>query len=129
MHGRLSSSTFALTPSPSFPSSLYVLWKNMAVFRSNLSFTDEQRAFAPDLEPAFENLLRTVNVDEALITTLKVNMINDRETFVGLDDTEAGFKNIAPDLGIDFVNGGLADKREMSRLIAAWKQARLTSET
>ena len=43
-------------------------------------------------------------------------MIKDRETFVVLDDTEAGFKNIAPDLG---VNGGLANKREMSRLIEA----------
>ena len=68
-------------------------------------------------------------MDEALITALKVNIINDRETFVGLDDTEAGFKNIAPDLGVDLVNGGLAHKREMSRLISAWKQARIASET
>ena len=86
----------------------------MAVFRSTLTFTDEQKAFAPDLEPAFENLLRTLNVDEALITALKVNLINDRETFVGLDDNEAGFKNIAPDLGIDPENGGLAHKREVT---------------
>ena len=101
----------------------------MAVFRSNLTFTDEQEAFAPDLEPAFENLLRTLNVDEALITALRINMINHRETFAGLDDTEAGFKNIAPDLGFDLVNGGLAHKREMSRLISARKQARIASET
>ena len=86
----------------------------MAEVSSTLTFTDEQIAFAPDLEPAFENLLRTLNVDEALITALKVSMINDRETFVGLDETEAGFKNNAPDLGIDLVNGGLAQKREMS---------------
>ena len=84
--------------------------------------------FAPDLEPAFENLLRTLSVGEALITALKVSMINDRETFVGLDETEAGFKNIALYLGIDLVNGGLAQKREMSRLISAWKQARIASE-
>ena len=55
-------------------------------------------------------------------------MINDRETFVGLDDTETGFKNIAPDLGIDLVNGRFANKREMSLLISAWKQARIASE-
>ena len=60
----------------------------MAVFRRTMTFTDEQKASAPDLELAFENLLRTLNVDEALITALKVNKINDRETFVGLDDTD-----------------------------------------
>ena len=91
----------------------------MAVFRSLLTITDEQIPLAPNLEPAFKNFLRTLNVDEALINAPRVNMINDRETFVGLDDTEASFKNIAPDLGIDLVNGGLAHKREMSRLISA----------
>ena len=53
----------------------------MAVFRSNVTFTDEQKAFAPDLEPAFENLFRALDVDKALITALKVKMINDRETW------------------------------------------------
>ena len=100
----------------------------MAVFRSTLTFTEDQLATAPDLEPAFENLLRTLNVDESLIKALRINMITDRETFIGLDDTEAGFKSIGPDLGIDLTNGGLAHKREMSRLISAWKQARLASE-
>ena len=55
----------------------------MAVFRSNLTFTDEQISIAPDLEPAFGNLSRTLRVDETLMTALRVNMINDRETFVG----------------------------------------------
>ena len=45
-----------------------------------------------------------------------------------MDDTEAGFKNIAPDVSIDLVNGGLAHKREVSRLISAWEQARIASE-
>ena len=97
----------------------------LSVFRSTLTFTDEQKGSAPDLEPAFEILLRTINVDESLITALKLNMITDRETFVGLDDTEAGFKNIAPDLGINLESGGLA---HMSRLITAWKQARVAAE-
>ena len=83
---------------------------------------------APDLEPAFKNLLRTLNVDESLIKALRIKMITDRETFVGLDDSEAGFRSIGPDLGIDITNGGLAHKREMSSLISAWKQARLASE-
>ena len=72
----------------------------MAVFHNTLTFTEEQIAMAPDLEPAFENLLRTLNVDESLIKALRINMITDRETFIGLDDTEAGFKRIGPDLGI-----------------------------
>ena len=63
----------------------------MAAFKNTLTFTTEQIATAPDLEPAFENLLRTLNVDESIITALKVNMIVDRDTFIGLDDTEAGF--------------------------------------
>ena len=126
---RVSSNTFALTLSPSTRRSLHIQLDSMAVLQSTLTFTDEQISFAPDLEPAFEKLLRTLNVDAALITALKVNMINDRETFVGLDDTEAGFKNIAPDLGIDLVNGGLAHKREISRLISAWKHACIASET
>ena len=100
----------------------------MAVFCSTLTFMDEQVASSPDLEPAFENLLRALSVDEALNTALKVNMITDRETFVGLDDTEAGFRKIAPDLGIDLESGRLAHKREMLRLITAWKQARVTAE-
>ena len=70
-----------------------------------LTFTDEKKAFA--------------------ISAFKVNMINDRETFMGLDDTDAGFKNIASDLGIDLENGGLAHKREMSRLITAWNKLAL----
>ena len=102
----------------------------MAVFRSTLTFTETSRKrLHPTLNPLSRTSLRTLNIDEALITALKVNMINDRETFVCLDDTAAGFKNIAPDLGIDLVNGGLAHKREMLRLISAWKQARIASET
>ena len=42
-------------------------------------------------------------------------MITYRETFIGLDDTEAGFKSIGPDLGIDLANGGpRTQKRDVS---------------
>ena len=101
----------------------------MAASCSIVTFTDEQRASAPDMEPAFENLLRNLSVDESIITALQVNMIADRETFVGLVDTEAGFMKNAPDFGIDLENGGVAHKREMSRLITAWKHARVAAET
>ena len=48
--------------------------------------------------------------------------------FRGFRRHEAGFKKIAPDLGIDLEGGGLAHKREMSRLITAWTQARVAAE-
>ena len=41
-------------------------------FRSTLTLTDDQLTMAPDLEPAFENLLRTLNVDESLIKALRI---------------------------------------------------------
>ena len=93
----------------------------MAVFRSTFTFTDEQKAAALDLEPAFENLLRTVNVDEALITALKFNVITHRETFVGLDDTEAGFKTIAPDLGLDLESGVVSLQKPRSKQMRSRK--------
>ena len=64
-----------------------------------------------------------------MLRNARVNMISDRETFVGLDDTEAGLKSNGPDFGIDLERRGLAHKREMARLINAWKQAKVASET
>ena len=46
---------------------LLLLSERMAAFKNTPTFTTEQIATAPDLEPAFENLLRTLNVDESII--------------------------------------------------------------
>ena len=63
-------------------------------FASLPTYTEQQKQHAPSLEPAFENLLRNVGFHESIIWSLRVNQIKDRETFVGLDETESG-----PDLG------------------------------
>ena len=48
----------------------------MAAFTSSISITDAQIADAPQLEPAFEHLLRNSSVHESVIGTLRVNAIH-----------------------------------------------------
>ena len=49
----------------------------------------EQIASALDLGPAFDNVLRNVGAEETMITALRVHKIVDRESFLGLDRSEA----------------------------------------
>ena len=55
-----------------------------------LHMTESQRANAPPLEPALNTLLRDSH--EEMVTTLRVQDITDRETFVALDSTDAVFR-------------------------------------
>ena len=75
------------------------------------------------LELAFENLLTNVGVHETITWALKINETTDRETFIGLDESEAGMKSNAA--GFLCRNGqwwtGL--QREMARVITAWQQS------
>ena len=80
----------------------------VAEFKSTISYTDAETAAAPNLEPAFEHLLRSSMVHENIITTLRINAIIDRDTFVNMFDSEATLKQGAADLGTDLVSGGLA---------------------
>ena len=61
--------------------------------------TDEQLAAAPQLEPAFEHLLRNSSTHESVINTLRVNEVVDRDTFVNMFDSESSLKDGASDLG------------------------------
>ena len=61
----------------------------MAEFVSTLTYTDAQKSAAPNLEPAFEHLLRSSMVHESVITALRVNEITDRDTFVNMFNSEA----------------------------------------
>ena len=63
-------------------------------FQSKRVLTDDQRARAITLEPAFEHLLREVGVDEATIWALRHSKINDRETFTGLVESASELKEI-----------------------------------
>ena len=64
----------------------------MAAFTSTISIPAAQLADAPQLEPAFEHLLRNSSVHESAIRTLRVNAITDRDTFVNMFDSEAALK-------------------------------------
>ena len=101
----------------------------MAAFTSSISVPADQLADAPQLEPAFEHLLRNSSVHESIIQTLRVNAITDRDTFVNMFDSEAALKEGASDLGFDLTSGGLPHKREFARVVTSWKTAKVMSET
>ena len=101
----------------------------MAAFTPTIAITDEQLAAAPQLEPAFEHLLRNSSTHESVINTLRVNEVVDRDTFVNMFDSESSLKDGASDLGFDLTNGGLPHKREFAKVVTAWKTARIMSET
>ena len=101
----------------------------MAEFVSTASASAAQVSAAPQLEPAFEHLLRNSSVHESVIGTLRVNSITDRDTFVNMFDSEAALKEGASDLGFDLSTGGLAHKREFARVVTSWKTAKVMSET
>ena len=101
----------------------------MAAFSPTIAITAEQLAAAPQLEPAFEHLLRNSSTHESVINTLRVNEVVDRDTFVNMFDSESSLKDGASDLGFDLTNGGLPRKREFAKVVTAWKTARIMSET
>ena len=101
----------------------------MAAFTSTISIPAAQLADAPQLEPAFEHLLRNSLVHDSVIGTLRVNAITDLDTFVNMFDSEAALKEGASDLGFDQTTGGLPHKREFARVVTSWKTAKVMSET
>ena len=101
----------------------------MAVFNSSVVITDAQLVDAPQLEHAFEHMLRNSSVHESVISILRANSIVDRDTFVNMYDSESSLKEGAGDLGFDLATGGLPHKREYARIVTAWKTAKVMAET
>ena len=97
-----------------------------------VSFTAEQVSSAPRLEPALEALLRSHSVHENVITALRCQDILTRSVFCELDTDVAGLQKTAKEaFGID-VNadqGAFLHKKEMAKIVAAWKEGRLQSDT
>ena len=87
----------------------------MKAFNSTIAIAADQLATAPQLEPAFEHLLRNSIVHESVIGVLRINSVTDRDTFVNMFDSEAALKDGASDLGFDLSTGGLPHKREFAR--------------
>ena len=116
----------SLSPAPLSHSSAVSL---MAVFNSSVVITDAQLVDAPQLEPAFERMLRNSSVHESVISILRANSTVDRDTFVNMYDSESSLKEGAGDLGFDLATGALPHKREFARIVTAWKTAKVMAET
>ena len=102
----------------------------MSAFVSTVTVTDAQLSSAPQLEPAFEHLLRKTSVHERVISILRVNeVVVDRDTFVNMFDSEAALKEGAADLGFNLTSGGLSHKREFARVVTVWKTAKVMADT
>ena len=117
-HARASFPTF-LSPRRFLAVSVILrLIENMASqdFVSLIMFIDQQMADAIQLQPSLERLLRDAKVDNATILALLHCQINDRDTFVRLDDSADGLKSLAKDVDIDLENGGMPHKREFARI-------------
>ena len=106
-----------------------VLWYLWLLLPRRLLTTADQVANSPPLEPAFEHLLRNASVHESVIDTLRVKAITDRESFVNMFDAEAALKERSSDLGFNLSTGGLPHKREFTRVVSAWKTAKVMAET
>ena len=91
----------------------------VAAFNSTIAIAADQLATAPQLEPAFEHLLRNSTVHESVIGVLRINSITDRDTFVSMFDSEEALKDGASDLGFDLSTGGLPHKREFARVVTS----------
>ena len=70
-------------------------------FVSKATFTPEQVAESPELEPAVESLLRSMKVHESVFAAERVNEILDRSVFSDLAQDEAKMRMCAEAFGID----------------------------
>ena len=97
-------------------------------FVSTLEMSAEEKATAPQLEPAFEALLRSGNIHEGVILACRVQDILDREVCVSLHHTVAGFKEaVTAGIGINPAVG-FSHSREMAKMVKAWNSAKVQAE-
>ena len=100
----------------------------MAELHSTLAMSAEEKATAPQLEPAFEALLRSGNIHKNVIWACRVQDILDREVFVALHHTVEGFTQaVSAGLGIDPAVG-FSHSREMAKMVKSWNSAKVPAE-
>ena len=98
-------------------------------FISTLTITAADKDAMQPLGPAFENLLRTANLHEDVISALRKEELVDREMFVAHDSTEDGLAASAKDaFGVD-PSISFAHKQELAKLKKVWNQAKLYKPT
>ena len=97
---------------------------NFAIPSHFISFTAEEVANAPRLEPSLEGLLLSANVKPQIIDAFRVQGVTSVNLTVALDSTEEGFMKMCKQaFGIDTETGDFAHKREWAKLHMVWKQA------
>ena len=85
---------------------------------SSKTFSEDEQAAAPQLEPSLESLFRSRGVHEKVIMACRCQDVLTRRFFVALDSTEEGLKDAAREaFGID-VSRGFPHKREFAKLSA-----------
>ena len=98
-------------------------------FVSKSTFTPEEIAASQQMEPALESLLRSIKVNESVITSMRVNEISDHAVFADLAQDEEKMLKCAAAFGIhQSDHSDFPRQREMAMLLGAWRQARTQSE-
>ena len=99
--------------------------------QSNVGFSRPPDAEIPasqPLEPALEQMLRTSQISEDLIQIIRVQGVNDRETFVSLADSVPEFREAAKDLFCIDTAKGPQHRLMQARIVKAWNASKHYSE-
>ena len=108
--------------------SLRHLSTHQKLSRSSSSYL--QRQVLKLLQWILEALLRSVNLlCEQLITAFKVQEITDRELLVALDTSEESLRETFKEAFEIDTSKGFAHKRELGKIIKAWNNAKVHSNT
>lgn len=90
--------------------------------------TDEQIKSAKPLTPGLESLLRSVDLNEAVIMAFRVQEVLDKELFVALDSTEEDLRKTCEEAFGIIPSKNFTHKRELAKVIKAWKDAKVHAE-
>ena len=93
------------------------------------TFTPEQIAAAPQLEPSFEMTLRAADISEEVITGFRVHKIKTAATFAAMDTTVEELKETVREaFGVDTAKYGLPHKVESANIHNAWLSVKVKQE-
>ena len=112
-----------------FVLAVYVAGTMAAKFVSKITFSQDDILSAEKMEPAFESLLRSLKVNDAVIDAMRLNEITDRALFTDLAQDENQLRKCAKAFGIDTSDDAeFPHQREMAKVIGAWRQAKAQTE-
>ena len=102
---------------------------SIGVMADFLTFTSEQIAASPPLDPVFEHMLRSSFVHENVITAIRVQKIRNAATFAAMDSTAEDLKETCKEaFGIDPSKYGISHKVEWANVHNAWLASKVNVE-